>query len=80
MSDQQAFERLKDFFENRKASSYRRRPFAAERNVEIGVIINDGIECAFFKENNQPKFEQRAANRPDVIFYINPDAILMSLR
>ena len=73
MSDQQAFERLKEFFETRPAAAAASEPLG--KDVEIGVVINDGVQCAFFKENNKPKFEMRQAVKADVVFYINPDAV-----
>lgn len=73
MSDQQAFEKLKDFFENRPVCVKAADPL--RKNVEIGIVINNHLDCAFFKEGDQPRFAQRAANNPDVIFYISPDGV-----
>lgn len=73
MSDQQAFEQLKDFFENRPVCV--RAADSLRKSVEIGVVINDVLHCTFFKENDQPKFEMREPKKPDVIFYMSPDAI-----
>ena len=73
MSDQQAFEKLKDFFENRKACRLAAEPL--KKGVEIGVVINDVVDCSFFKDGEDPRFEKRSAKNPDVVFYIAPDAI-----
>jgi hypothetical protein len=73
MSDQQAFEELKDFFENRKVSRLAADPLAG--HVEIGIVINDRFPCAFFKDGDNPKFEARDAKKPDVIFYVKPEAV-----
>src|ERR1700677_2774420 len=73
MSDQQAFEELKDFFENRAVC--RQAADSLRSTVEIGVIINDTMNCAFFKDGENPRFEAREAKKPDVVFYIKPDAI-----
>ena len=73
MSDQQAFEKLKEFFETRNACALAADPLRA--GVEIGIVINNTLQCSFFKENSKPRFEQRPAQKPDVVFYINPDAV-----
>jgi hypothetical protein len=73
MTDQQAFEELKDFFEKREVSRLAAAPLA--QRVEIGIVINDRFQCTFFKDGDQPRFEAREPNRPDVIFYIKPDAV-----
>jgi hypothetical protein len=73
MSDQQAFEKLKDFFENRLVCKQAADPL--RKNVEIGIIINERTPCVFFKNGDAPKFEMREAKSPDVVFYINPDAV-----
>jgi hypothetical protein len=73
MTDQQVFEQLKDFFENRTACRLASEPLG--KNVEIGIVINDKTECAFFKKDGVPKFEMRPAKSPDVIFYLGPDAV-----
>jgi hypothetical protein len=73
MTDQQAFEQLKDFFETRPACKVAADPL--RQGVEIGIVINDRTQCAFFKDGDKPRFEQRPANKPDVVFYISPDAV-----
>jgi hypothetical protein len=73
MSDQQAFEELKDFFENR--SVCRQAADSLRSRVEIGIVINDSLNCAFFKEGENPRFEAREAKKPDVVFYMKPEAV-----
>ena len=73
MSDQQAFEELKEFFENREVSHRAADPL--RKGVEIGIILNDRLQCTFFKEDDKPKFESRPAKNPDVVFYMKPEAV-----
>lgn len=74
MNDQQAFEKLKLFFETQptslEASSY------LKSGTEVGVIIGDTVECVFFRdEGGKPHFERRPAENADFIFTFSPDAI-----
>ncbi len=73
MSDQQAFEELKVFFENRAVC--RQAADSLRQNVEIGIVINESLQCTFFKEGENPRFEARQAKKPDVVFYMKPEAI-----
>jgi hypothetical protein len=73
MSDQQAFEELKDFFENREVSRLASNPLA--QRVEIGIILNERFNCTFFKDGDKARFEAREAKKPDVIFYMKPEAV-----
>ncbi len=73
MSDQQAFEELKDFFENRPVC--RQAADSLRSNVEIGIVINDSLNCAFFKVGEAPRFEAREAKNPDVVFYMKPESV-----
>jgi hypothetical protein len=73
MSDQQAFEQLKEFFENRPACAL--ACDSLRKNVEIGVTINDNVHCTFFKVGEKPRFERREPVKADVIFFISPDAV-----
>jgi hypothetical protein len=73
MDDQQAFEQLKEFFENKPACREACGPL--RKNVEIGIVLNDRFNCVFFKENEEPRFEAREAKNPDVIFYMKPEAV-----
>ena len=74
MYDQQAFEQLKSFFENKSVSQEAAAPLSSK--VEIGIIINQHNECVFHKDKSgHARFEKRAAVNPDVIFYLSPEAI-----
>ena len=74
MADQQAFELLKEFFEHRPVCARAAAPLSSK--VEIGIVINKNIECAFFRgPDNKPRFEARPAKSPDVVFFIQPDAV-----
>jgi len=73
MSDQQAFDKLKDFFENRAVCAKAADPLS--RDVEIGFVISRKVTAAFFKDGGKPRFEMRPAKNPDVIFHISPEAV-----
>lgn len=45
------------------------------RGVEIGVSINGKLDCAFFHQGGEAKFEIRPAKNPDVIFGLTPAAV-----
>ncbi len=74
MYDQQAFDKLKNFFESHSASLAAAK--LLKPNVDVGVVINQHNECAFFKDTaGKPHFERRRAEDPDVIFYLTPEAV-----
>jgi hypothetical protein len=72
MTDQQAFEELKKFFETRSVCE--EAADSLRQSVEIGFNIG-ALECAFFKVDNKPQLEQRSAKNPDVIFTMAPEAV-----
>ncbi|MDZ4678650.1 MAG: hypothetical protein SGI74_14225 [Oligoflexia bacterium] len=72
MTDQQAFEELKKFFETRSACEA--AADSLRQSVEIGIIV-EGLSCAFFKDGNKPRFEQRPAKDPDVVFTMKTQAV-----
>ncbi len=72
MTDQQAFEELKKFFETRSACET--AADSLRQSIEIAIIVGK-TPCAFFKDGNKPRFEQRQAKDPDVIFTINHKAV-----
>lgn len=45
------------------------------KNVEIGIVIENTLECAFFATNGLPQFEKRPANNPDVVFHLSAHAV-----
>lgn len=67
------FQTLKNFFETRQAA--KTAMMAVEPGIEISIVIGDTLECALFRQNNQPIVEQRPAQNPDVIFHIKPEAV-----
>ncbi len=73
MSDQQAFESLRAFFEERPICAS--ASDSLSQSVEIGVVINGNLECVFHKENGRPRFSQRPASKPDVVFHLNQNSI-----
>jgi hypothetical protein len=73
MDDQQAFEKLKKFFETHPAC--RVAADALDDRVEIGIFINSKLECSFHKADRLPTLSMRAPNKPDVIFTINDKGI-----
>ncbi len=72
MTDQQAFEELKKFFETRSACEV--AADSLRQSVQIGIIVGN-LSCVFFKDGNKPQFEQRPATDPDVIFTLNSTAV-----
>ncbi len=67
------FEKLKGFLETKPASKKAIRHL--KKGVEIGVVIGNQIECAFFQRAGEPVFEQRPAQSPDVVFFIKPESV-----
>ena len=46
------------------------------KKVEIGILIDNELSCAFFKTNEGGAgFEVRAANNPDIIFRLSSNAV-----
>lgn len=73
MSPGASFEKLKKFLEEKPAS--RKAIKNLKSGVEIGVVIGHQMECAYFKKDDAPCFELRAAQNPDVIFTIKPESV-----
>ena len=67
------FEKLRSFLETKEAS--RKAIRHLKNGVEIGVVIGNQIECAYFQNLGEPVFEQRPAKSPDVIFTIKPESV-----
>jgi len=64
---------LKEFFENRPAC--KEALAKLKSGVEIGILIDGEPACALFSEGGQPKFLDREANKPDVVFSVNSKAV-----
>ncbi len=73
MTAQDSFQTLKTFFESRSAS--RQALKALKEGIEIGVVIGGSVECALFRQGEQPVVEARPAKDPDVIFHIQPESV-----
>lgn len=73
MSAGASFEKLKAFLETKEAS--RKAIRHLKKGVEIGVVIGNQIECAFYQDLGEPVLEQRPAKSPDVIFTIKPESV-----
>ena len=73
MTDQRPFEELKDFFENRPVCRKASEPL--RQSVEIGIVINDSLNCTFFKDGDRPRLEAREPKKPDVVFFMKPEAV-----
>ncbi|MGE3973640.1 MAG: hypothetical protein AB7F59_03850 [Bdellovibrionales bacterium] len=67
------FEKLKAFLESKPASQKSVKHL--KKNVEVGVVIGNQIECAYFHRDGQPVLEERPAQKPDVIFYLKPETV-----
>jgi hypothetical protein len=79
MSAQESFQTLKSFFENGRAA--RQSLAFLKEGVEIGIVIGQTVECALFKRDGVPVIEERAAQNPDVIFYVRPETVeILSIR
>jgi hypothetical protein len=73
MSAEDAFQTLKSFFESRQAA--RQALSTIKEGVEIGIVIGDQVECALFRNGEQPVVEARPAQNPDVVFHIRPESV-----
>jgi len=73
MTAEDSFQTLKNFFETRNAS--RQAMKTIKEGVEIGIVIGDLVDCALFRQGDQPVVEQRPAREPDVIFHIRPESV-----
>lgn len=66
------FENIQKFLETKPASktlmSY------LDSKAEIGIVIGNTLECSYFKQDGQPKFEKRKPHSPDVVFHFTPEA------
>ena len=73
MATQTAFEKLKIFLESKPASQ--KAVVHLKKKVEVGVVIGNQIECAYFNRDGNPVLEERPAKAPDVIFFLKPEAV-----
>jgi len=75
MSAEESFLTLKNFFETRQAA--KQALSLIDESAEIGIVIGDTVECALFQRDGQPIVEQRAAMKPDVVFSIKPESVIV---
>jgi hypothetical protein len=73
MAVKTTFEKLKTFLESKPASQ--KAIVHLKKNVEVGVVIGNQIECAYFHRDGAPVLEERPAKNPDVIFYLKPETV-----
>ena len=75
MSAEQSFLTLKNFFETRAAA--KQALSYLDKKAEIGIVIGGIVECALFQRDGQPLVERRAAEKPDFIFNISPESVVI---
>ena len=75
MSAHESFLTLKTFIETRQA--HRLALSALDKEVEIGIVIGDVVECALFMKDDAPVVEQRPATHPDLVFYVKPETLIV---
>lgn len=77
MSHIKFFSEVKNYLESKPASA--KLISYLSDDVEIGITIEDRVECSYFKQKTAsgelPAFEHRPPKKPDVIFNFNADAI-----
>lgn len=73
MSAQEAFDKLKDYFENRPAA--RQVVSCLKPGVEIGINIGEMVDCALLNKNGLAVMEQRPAENADFLFNIRPESV-----
>lgn len=69
----QKFDALKIFFESN--STCNKAVSLLSQGTEIGIVLQDGTQCALINSGTGPRFEPRTAESPDVIFNINDVAV-----
>ncbi len=72
MNAEDYFLKIKKFLEEQNISH--KVVSNLKTGVEIGIVI-EGLDCAYFKENNLPVLEKRKANNPDIIFELAPETV-----
>jgi hypothetical protein len=73
MTSESFFEKIQKFLETKPASKKLMSHLSS--SVEIGVFAGKTLECTYFKQGDQPKFEMRKARSPDVVFHFTPEAL-----
>ncbi|MEK7358729.1 MAG: hypothetical protein AAB250_19950 [Bdellovibrionota bacterium] len=75
MSAEESFLTLKNFFETRAAA--KQALSVIDESAEIGIVIGDTVECALIQREGHPIVERRAAAKPDIIFKIKPESVVV---
>lgn len=75
MSAEESFLTLKNFFETRQAA--KQALSVIDESAEIGIVIGDTVECALIQRGGSPVVERRAAVKPDVVFSIKPESVVV---
>ncbi len=77
MSHIKFFSEVKNYLET-KPASHKLFSYLSD-DVEIGITIEERIECSYFKQKNTqsslPALENRPPRKPDVVFLFSADAI-----
>lgn len=75
MSAEESFLTLKNFFETRQAA--KQALSVIDESAEIGIVIGETVECALIQRDGKPVVERRAAVKPDVVFSIKPESVVV---
>jgi hypothetical protein len=75
MSAEESFLTLKNFFETRQAA--KQALSVIDESAEIGIVIGETVECALIQRDGKPVVERRAAVKPDVVFHIKPESVVV---
>ena len=75
MSAEESFLTLKNFFETRQAA--KQALSVIDEAAEIGIVIGETVECALVQREGRPMVERRAAVKPDVVFSIKPESVVI---
>ncbi len=77
MSHIKFFSEIKNYLET-KPASHKLFSYLSD-DVEIGITIEERIECSYFKQKGakglSPALENRSPRKPDVVFLFSADAI-----
>ena len=73
MSENEFYLYTKRFIEDKPASRIALKELS--KGTEIGIVLDERVECACFFENDKAHCELRAAKNPDVEFRTNNEAV-----
>lgn len=75
MTPENAFDQLKKFFTESRAA--RKALGNLREKVEIGIVIGDIVPCAVFRQGSEIRVEKRDAVKPDFVFSIQPETVVI---